>query len=459
MSTAPHLSPMRTELRESLRLAAPLVLANLLQMAVYAIDVIFVARLGAEALAAASLSTSLFGLLVWASSGLTGSAISLIAAELGRGRHALREVRRTLRMALWLSGLAGLAGMAICAFGESIMLATGQTATVAARAGAFLALLLWSLIPQIGCNVLRGFVAALGRPVVATLITALAIVINAIGNYMFVFGNFGAPAMGLEGSALSTLITSVITLLAYAAAIQADRRMRRYHAFGRWWRAEWQRFREIVRLGVPIALIVVAEGGFFGSAAFLMGLLGPEQLAGHAVALQVAAFAFQVPFGVGQAATIRVGYRFGAGDRAGAGRAGWAGLVVCILFAGCAALTMLLFPRAILSVYVDVSDPANVAMLGFALIYLRVGAAFQLFDGIQAVAAGALRGLQDTRVPMQMALFGYWVIGFGAAVLLGFRTPLGGLGVWFGLALGLVVVAALLLWRWYRRERLGLFPR
>lgn len=458
MSDAAQPSAMRIELRETLRLAGPLVLANLLQMLVYAIDVVFVARLGTEALAAASLSTSLFGLLVWSSSGLTGSAVSLIAAELGRGKHALREVRRSLRMALWLAGMAGIAGMAVCTFGESIMLLTGQEPAVAARAGSFLMLLMWSLIPQVACNVLRGFVAALGKPMAATAITALAIVVNAVGNYAFVFGHFGAPAMGLEGSALSTLITSVITLLAYMAAIQSDRKMRRYHVFGRMWQAEWQRLREILNLGLPVALIVFAEGGFFGSAAFLMGLLGPAQLAGHAVALQVAAFAFQVPFGVGQAATIRVGYRFGAMDRAGVGRAGWAGLVTCFLFAGCAAAAMIAFPRPILSLYVDTSDPANAAMLGFALTYLRVAAAFQLFDGTQAVAAGALRGLQDTRVPMQLAMFGYWVAGFGTAVLLGFRTPLGGLGVWFGLAIGLVVVAALLLWRWHRREELRLLP-
>jgi len=451
-------SPMRVELRETLRLAGPLVLANLLQMAVYAIDVIFVARLGTEALAAASLATSLFGLLVWSGSGLAGSAVSLIAAELGRGRHALREVRRTLRMALWLSVLAGLAGMAVCSFGEEIMLVTGQQPAIAAQAGSFLGLLMWSLVPQIACNVLRGFVAALGKPMVATWITAFAIVTNAIGNYAFVFGRLGMPAMGLDGSALSTLITSVIMVLAYVAVIRADRRMRRYHAFGRFWRAEWQRLREILRLGLPVALIVFAEGSFFGSAAFLMGLIGPAQLAGHAVALQVAAFAFQVPFGVGQAATIRVGYRFGAMDREGVGRAGWAGLLVCFLFAGCAAAAMLLFPHAILSLYVDIDDPANAAMLGFALVYLRVAAAFQLFDGTQAVAAGALRGLQDTRVPMQLAMFGYWIPGFGAAALLAFHTPLGGLGVWIGLALGLVVVAALLLHRWSRRERLGLLP-
>jgi len=316
--------------------------------------------------------------------------------------------------------------------------------------------LLWSLIPQIACTVLRGFVASLGRPVIATLIAALAIVVNALGNYALVFGNFGAPAMGLEGSAISTIITSFITLFAYLAAIQWNRRMRRYRILGRWWRPDWQRLGEIARLGMPIALIVIAEAGFFASAAFLMGLLGPEQIAAHTVALQVAAFAFQVPFGVAQAVTIRVGFGYGANDRAAAGRAGWAGLLVCFLFAGCAASVMLLFPKAVLSIYVDVDAPANAAMLGFAMKYLVVAAAFQLFDGTQAVAAGALRGLQDTRVPMILALFGYWCIGFGLAAGLGFATPLGGLGVWIGLAMGLVAVALLLLRRWNRRERLGL---
>ncbi len=454
----PSRSPLRTELHEMLRLSAPLALANLLQMAIYAIDVIFVARLGTEALAAASLSTALFGLMVWAFSGLTGAVAPLIAAELGRRRHAVREVRRSIRMALWLAMLCGLAGMALCLFGEAIMLATGQDPRVAAQAGTFLALLSWSLIPQIACNVLRTFVAALGRPVFATAIIALAIVVNALGNYALVFGHFGAPAMGLEGSALSTVLTSLITLAAYLAAIRADRRLRRYHLLGRWWRAEWQRLREIVRIGVPISLIIIAEGGLFNSAAFLMGIIGPAELAGHTIALQVAALAFQVPFGVSQAATIRVGYHFGAGDRAAIGRAGTAAFIVCFLFAFVAAAAMLAFP---------VCDPFDLCRSGparqprdggFALQYLVIAAAFQLFDGTQTVAAGALRGLQDTRVPMVLALLGYWLAGFGTAVVLGFATPLSGIGVWIGLAVGLIAVSLSLIWRWNRREHCSWSP-
>ncbi|MBK6800093.1 MATE family efflux transporter [Novosphingobium sp.] len=451
-------SPLRAELGATLRLAAPLAAANLLQMLVHAVDMIFVARLGEEALAASSVSLAVFGLTLWCLSGLTGASGALIASELGRRAHAVREVRRSVRMALWLAVATGLGGMAISAMGETLLLAAGQEPAVAARAGGFMRVLMWAMIPMIAASVLRTFVSALGRPVFATAITALAIVVNLAGNWVFVFGNLGAPALGLEGSALSSVLTSLAMLAAYVAAIRSDRRLRRYRIFGRWWRPEWQRLREIVRLGTPIALTILAEAGLFSGAALLMGWIGAAELAGHAVALQVAALAFQVPFGIGQAATIRVGYHFGAGDRVAAGRAGWVALGLSLSFMLVPAALMLFAPRFVLSLYLDPAAAHNAALVGFAVQYMMVAAAFQLFDGAQAVMAGALRGLQDTRVPMAMALFGYWVVGFAICLWLGFRTPLAGIGVWIGLAAGLVVVAALLTWRWHRREALGLFP-
>ncbi|WP_088311417.1 MATE family efflux transporter [Novosphingobium sp. B 225] len=458
MTAAKPLSPLRTELRATLQLAAPLAIANLLQMLVYAIDVIFVARLGEAELAASSLATTLFGLMMWCTIGLTGACAPLISAELGRRRHAVREVRRSVRMALWLAVICGLLAMAVSANGERLMLLAGQDPEVSRLAGRFLEILLWATIPNIMAGVLRNAVSALGRPVFATAITALAIVVNAAGNYVFVFGHFGAPAMGLDGSALSSVLTALAMLAAYVAAIQADRRLRRYHLFGRWWRAEWARFRDMLRIGLPIALIILAEGGLFSSAAFLMGLIGQAQLAGHTVALQVAALAFQIPFGIGQAATIRVGYHYGAGDIAAVGHAGKAALILALGYMALPAALMIGVPRWVLSLYVDPAAPQNARMVGFAVQYLVVAAAFQLFDGMQAVLAGALRGLQDTRVPMLLALTGYWLFGFTTSAALGFLTSLGGLGVWLGLAMGLVVVSALLLHRWQKREQLGLVP-
>lgn len=452
-------APWRTELRATLRLSWPLALANLLQMLVHAVDVIFVARLGETELAASALGIALFGLLMWAFSGLTGIVAALIAEELGRRAHSVREVRRSVRMGLWLALLSGVVGMAICWWGEALLLATGQDAHIAGRAGDFLRIIMWAMVPMVAASVLRNFVSALGRPIFATAITALALGASLLFNWMFVFGNLGAPALGLEGSALASVFTALFVVASYLVAIAMDRRLRRYRIFGNWWRPEWTRFGEILRLGSPIMIIIIAEAGLFSGAALLMGRIGASELAGHTVALQIAALAFQVPFGVGQAVTIRVGYHFGAGDRTAIGRAGWVGLGLAAVFMVVPASLMLFAPTMLLSIYVDPAAPANAALVGFAVQYMLVAAAFQLFDGLQAVAAGALRGLQDTRTPMWIAIFSYWVPGIGVALWLGFRTPLEGTGVWIGLATGLMCAAVLLCWRWSWRERLGLTAR
>jgi multidrug resistance protein, MATE family len=458
MSDAGTLNPWRAELRATLRLAAPLAATNLLQMLIHAVDVIFIARLGDQQLAASSLGIAIFGLTMWGLTGLTSACAPLIAAELGRRNHAVREVRRSVRMALWLSVIFGVIGMGVGFAGEPILLASGQDPEVAAMAGDFLAIISWAMIPMIMASVMRVFVAALDRPGYATVITVLSLGVNLLGNWVLVFGNLGAPALGLEGSALSSLITSLAMLAAYGVVIRYDRLLHRYHVLGRWWRPEWRRMREIVKIGTPISLTVFAEAGLFSLAALLMGRIGEAELAAHTVALNIAALAFQVPYGIAQAATIRVGYHFGARDRAAAGRAGWSALAISIGFMGTTALAMLLVPTFILRLYLDPDATHNAALVGFAVQYMMVAAAFQLFDGAQVVAAGALRGLQDTRVPLAVALFGYWAVGFTTAILLGFYTPLEGIGVWIGLALGLVVVAVLLTWRWHRREELGLVP-
>ena len=446
----------REELRALVRLAGPLVGANLLQMAVSAVDVIFVARLGTRDLAASTLGVFLFNLLMYAGIGLTSAAAPLIAAELGRRRHAVREVRRTFRMALWVGAALAVLVMLILAHGETVLLLAGQDPDVSRRAGRFLDIMLIATIPGVFAGVMRTAAAALGRPGWAFLVTGLALGLGILGNWVFVFGNLGAPALGLDGSAIASVISLTLMALAYALILTFDPKLRRYRLFGRWWASEWTRFREIVWLGVPIMLTWLFEGALFGGAALLMGLIGVTEVAAHAVALNVAAVAFQVPFGVSQAATIRVGMAYGAGDLAWVSRAARVALAVGIGFMGVSAVAMWVAPRLFVSAYLDVDAAANAAVVALAVQYLAVAAVFQLVDGAQAVAAGVLRGVQDTRVPMLVALFGYWVVGFGVAAVLGFRTPLAGVGIWIGLAVGLLVVSVLLLWRWSARGRLGL---
>ncbi len=449
----------KAETQETLRLAGPLALANVLQMLTYAIDVMFIARLGPAELAASALAVALFGLVLWSLQSLTGAVAPIMAAELGARGPALRPVRRAMRMALWLAVLVSILGMGVCALIGPLMQVTGQEPHIAALATSYMNILLWSGPLMLVAGVQRNFVATLGRPMFATLITAIGIGINALANYAFIFGNLGAPEMGLPGAAVATFITSAAIVAMYAIAIRFNARLHRYRIMGFAWRPDWARFMEIVRIGTPIAVTVLAEAGVFGAAAFLMGRVGGLELAAHTVALNLAAFAFQVPFGVGQAATIRVGYFYGARDAEGMGRAGWTGIVMGTGFMAFTAIAMLAAPEALLSLYVDPADPANAQLLVVATGFLAIAAAFQLSDGVQAVAAGALRGLKDTRIPMWIAIFSYWVPGFGLAAWLGLATPLGGSGVWIGLASGLTFAAVLLLWRWHRREALRLTLR
>jgi MATE family multidrug resistance protein len=336
---------------------------------------------------------------------------------------------------------------------------SGQQPGIIARANLYNNVIVFSMVPMLLASVLRNYVSALGRPIFATAITGLGIFVNGIANYAFIFGELGAPELGLAGAAVATIITALFTVGAYVAAIRFDRRLHRYHILGRLWSPDWARLAQLLRIGTPIALTITAEAGIFGAAAFLMGRFGAAELAGHTVALQLAALAFQVPFGVGQAAAIRVGYFYGARDPAGAGRAGWVAVGIGAGFMSLTAGAMVLMPELLLRIYVDPDAPANAALVGFALQYLVLAAIFQLADGVQAVAAGALRGLQDTRVPMWIAIVSYWVPGIGLSVGLGFFTPLEGTGVWIGLATGLFCAAAGLLWRWNRREVLGLTLR
>ncbi|MEL7444943.1 MAG: MATE family efflux transporter [Pseudomonadota bacterium] len=447
------------EIRATFKLAWPLALANLLQMLTYAIDVMFIARLGEAQLAASALAVSLFGLVLWALTGLTGAVAPLIAESLGARTPSTRPVRRSVRMALWLAVISGAVGMGVCLLLDPIMRASGQQEDIIGLANEYNFVIVFSMVPMLLAAVLRNYVSALGRPIFATMITGIGIGVNALANYTFIFGNFGAPELGLRGAAVATIITSLVVLTAYVIAIFRDAGLHKYRVFYRLWKPDWQRFWQIITIGTPIALTVTAEAGIFGAAAFMMGRFGAAELAGHTVALQLAALAFQVPYGVGQAVTIRVGYFYGAHDRQGITQAGWVAIAIGTGFMGLTALAMVFAPKLLLSIYVDAEAAKNAALVAFALQYLILAAIFQLADGVQAVAAGALRGLQDTRVPMWIAIFSYWVPGIGLAIGLGFFTPLEGTGVWIGLATGLFVAAILLTWRWTLRDRLGLSQR
>jgi MATE family, multidrug efflux pump len=306
---------------------------------------------------------------------------------------------------------------------------------------------------------LRFFVAALGRPNAALIVMVLAVLLNAVLAWGLIFGRLGLPALGVVGAGLATSVANTFSFAALLGFVLVDRRLRRFYILGRFWRADWHRLRELLRVGLPIGFILVMEVGLFSAAVQLMGLLGTAEIAAHQIALQCASIAFMVPLGIGQAATVRVGLAAGQRDAAAVRRAGWVALGLGVAFMSSAALLMWLAPHALVGLFLDLDRSENTRVVALAVAFLGVAALFQIVDGVQTIALGALRGLKDTRVPAMLAAAGYWLVGFPTGALLAFRGGMGGIGVWWGLAIGLAVVAVLALQRFAWRERLGLLPR
>jgi MATE family multidrug resistance protein len=446
----------RAELRATLSLGWPLVLTNLAQTAMTTTDVIMTGRLGARMLAAGVLGTTLYFAVLIFCIGLVTATAPMVAREIGRSRHSVREVRRTVRQGLWSAAFIAVPAWLILWHGEAILLAFGQEPELAAAAGTYLHTLQWSVLPFLAYLVLRSWMSALERPLWSLVIGATAILFNIGANWCLMYGNLGFPALGLPGSGIATSLSSTLLFAGLATVALVDRRFRRYHIFGRFWRADWPRFIEFWRLGVPIAATLAFEITIFNAAVFLMGLLGEAELAAHSIAMQIASLTFMVPLGLGQAATVRVGRAYGAGDSDGVTRAGWTAFALVFCFMLMTATAMVTIPEVLIGAFIDVRDPSNARVVGLAVTFLAFAALFQVADGGQAVAIGMLRGLHDTRVPMMIAATGYWAIGFPLSAILAFPLGLRGSGVWIGLATGLAAVASLLLWRWLRRDRLGL---
>jgi MATE family multidrug resistance protein len=436
-------------------LAWPLVLANITQQAIQATDVLLMGRLGATELAAATLALNLtftFNVLLL---GLLIASSPMMATALGKRANAVRDVRRTFRAGLWLLVFTLPVYWVLLWHIGAFMRAFGESPTLAREGQTFLRAYMWCTAPWLLFQLLRNFVSALERPRVILWLSLSGIALNGLLSWSLIFGHFGLPALGLAGGGIGSTLTWLILCGALIALVQRDRRFRRFHLFGHWWRFDGQRTVAMVRLGWPIGATMALEMGVFALAAYFMGWIGAPAVAAHAIALQLAALTFMVPLGLGQAATVRVGLALGRGDQAGMARAGWTAWVIGVGFMGSMAVVIWSYPRELVTLFLN-DVPANAEVIALAVSFLRVAAAFQLVDGAQVIGAGMLRGLHDTRWPLLFALVGYWVVGLGVGAWLAFGRDWKGVGIWVGLASGLAAVAVLMLARWMLRHRLGL---
>ena len=446
--------PWSQELRGTLALAWPLILANLTQQIIQATDVLLLGRLGEIELAAATLALSLTFTLNVLMLGLLLAASPMMATALGRRSNAVRDVRRTFRAGLWILLISLPPYWLTLWHAGPIMRALGQSAELADAGQTFLRAYMWCTAPWLLFQLLRNFVAALERPRVILWLSIAGIALNALLCWALIFGRVGLPALGLVGAGVGSTLTWVATCIALILVVRRDRQFRRFHLFGRWWRFDRQRTLAMTKLGLPIGLTMALEVGVFALAAYFMGWISATAVAAHAVALQLAALTFMVPMGLSQAATVRVGRALGSGDRGAIGRAGWTAWLLGILFMSAAALVMWIYPSQLVGLFLG--ESASQEVLRLAVSFVTVAAAFQIVDGAQVIAAGMLRGLHDTRWPLIFALAGYWGVGLGVGVWLAFGWQWQGVGIWVGLASGLAAVAVLMMVRWLMRERLGL---
>jgi len=432
------------ELTETLKLAVPMALTQLGQIAMTTTDLVLIGRLGDEAVAAAGLAGTIYFLSFTLGIGLMAAVAPLAAQAFGAGEPAL--VRRALRTGLWVALFISLPIMAFPLRGEPILRALGQAPTTSHLAQDYLCGLAWGVMPALWFQAIRSFMGAVNRPQPILWITLAAIPANALMAYLLIYGAFGLPKLGLFGAGLATTTVNFATFLAGVWFVTQRKPFSDYRIFARLWRIDWTLMRQILVVGAPISIAILLEYGVFSSAGLLMGLIGTTALAAHQIALQVAAVLFMVPLGIGMSATIRVGHAVGRNDIAGIKRAGYVAILLATALSAILTLAVIFARIAIVRLFLgDAATNGETGVL--AAMLLAVGATLFITDGLQGTAAGALRGLKDTRIPLLIAAISYWLIGFPAAYALAIFTPFGAIGVWIGLSVGTAVNATLLVLR------------
>ena len=440
-------SPLAVEIGATLTVAAPLAAANIAQMAMHVTNAVMVGHLGAVSLAAAGLGAALYATLLMTSQGVLTAVAPLAAHAIGADDHPT------------LGGVAG-AGLIVAALlaAPVILILTafpvllaglGYEPELVAGIGIYLRAISWGAPAFLGFAVLRFLLVAAFRARSIMVISLIAVPLNAALNWVLIFGHFGAPGLGILGSACATAIVQWLTLLCFAGYLL----LTPTKIPVRIGRIVLREIPRILRLGLPIAALRGLEIGLFVTTGILMGLLGADALGAHQLVFNVAGVCFMVPLGLGQAATVRVAFQLGAGAPSAARRAGFVALALGALFMVAAAVVLFAAPQTLIGFYLDLGDAANRGLVEIALRLFLIAALFQVFDGVQVIAVGALRGYADTAVPMLIAAIGYWAVGFAGGCVLAFPLGYGAVGLWSGLALGLAVVAILLTLRLQSRAR------
>lgn len=457
--TATHIAPQkavmpeswRGEMRALLALGIPMAAAQFVQFLVFFFDTAMIGRISPEDVAAASLGTVIYFALWMLGSGPVNAVAPLVAQALGADQNGTQDARRSVRMALWVVFMMTPLIILLLTLTEPLALALGQDPVVAKKAGAYVLVLGPGLAFAMGTMALRNFLAALEKTMIPFILVSIVTALNILLNYILIFGHFGAPRLELVGAGIASSLSYIFGFFLFIAYIRLDARANSFQVFRNFWKSDWPRFKEVVALGWPISLTTLFEGMLFNACVVIMGVIGVVEQAAYQIALNVAALAFMLPYGLSMAGAVRIGLAEGAQNHAAIKRCASVTIIAAILAISFMAAPVTFIPEAITSLYLDMDKAENAKVIALVIGFLPIAAAFMLFDSVQVAANQLLRGLKDVKWPMVLTGISYWIIGFPIAYYLGLKTEVGANGVWYGLMAGLIAASILLGWRLKRR--------
>lgn len=440
MSQASGLLPissaqLRSELLASIRLAIPMAGAQLATIALQVTDNIICGRLGANSLAGVALGSAAYSMLFYPLMGVV-QAVSPMVAQ-AHGANDPDKVRQSLHHAILLAIGLGLLMLVVMGQIQPILKLLGQPPELIQIASDYVLALRWAALPGLLMVALRGFLDSLSMPRIGLIVAISGIFINALGNWLLVFGNAGFPRLGVVGSGWATCLVNVFMCTGLLLFTFLQPRFKSYHLFSGL-HIRQKSLGEYLRIGLPMACSITAEVWLFTGMSIFMGWLGSKEVAAHQIALGAASVTFMIALGIANAATVRVGQAIGQGDPAQAQRAGLMCMALGMSCMSCTALVFWLLPQSVIGVYLNLADANNQHVVKLAAVLLQYAALFQIFDALQVTSQGSLRGLKDTFAPMLIGFGSYWIIGLGSGLFFGFALNWGAAGLWLGLVLGLV---------------------
>ena len=428
-----------------LRLGAPLILSQLALMGIGVTDSIMLGWYSVEALAAGVLGHTVFFVIFIVGAGFGMAVMPLVASAIARDET--KEIRRVTRMGIWLSIAYSIAVLPLFIFSEFLLVMIRQPAELAHSASRYLVIVGFAIIPALIIQVLKSYLTAQELVKFALATSILGFIVNIPLNYVLIFGKFGVSELGVEGSAIASVLVN--SFMASCLCIYASLKLSKQALFQRIWRPDWPSMGAVARLGLPISVTSLAETGLFSASTLMMGWLGTVAVAAHGIALSITSLTFVIHVGLSSAATIQVGQAFGAHRLDELKRS----VIMASIASGLVVLgTVILFlciPEFLVSLFVDPKVPELNQILIYGSMLLLMSALFSTVDAAQVMALGILRGIHDTSVPMFMAVVSYWLIGIPVAYWLSFTLGWEGIGVWAGLALGLACAAVGLIIRFF----------